>query len=219
MKGSAAARVRACLLATALVLAPGTAVADQAQARAHYERGRSYFELREYQRALDEFKAAHVEKADPAFLFNIAECYRKLGASGDALFFFKRFLAVAPAGHPLRGAAEGDVRELEAALREAGPPAHAEAAKASEPPPAGPVLAPPAEPAAAPPLVTATAMPAPAPAPSDGGHDPFYQRGWFWLTVGAVVVAAGTTAVILASRGGTSVPPTDFGNQHVDFHP
>jgi len=66
----------ACLV---VALAPRLAIADAAQARVHFERGRTYFEVDEYRKAIAEFKAAHIEKPDPAFLYNIAECYRRLG--------------------------------------------------------------------------------------------------------------------------------------------
>ena len=62
-----------------LCLLPRLAVADAAQARAHFERGRTFFEVDEYRKAIAEFKAAHIEKPDPAFLYNIAECHRRLG--------------------------------------------------------------------------------------------------------------------------------------------
>src|SRR5262249_39827736 len=89
---NAATRFRSLLpllAIAALLLVPRAAGADQAQAKLHYGRARTYFELREYRKALEEFKAAHVEKPDPAFLFNIAECHRYLGEPADALFFYR----------------------------------------------------------------------------------------------------------------------------------
>ena len=72
---------------------PRLALADAGQARAHFERGRTFFEVDEYRKAIAEFKAAHIEKPDPAFLYNIAECYRRLGEVSEALQFYRRFLA------------------------------------------------------------------------------------------------------------------------------
>ena len=68
-----------------LCLVPRLAIADAAQARVHFDRGRTFFDVDEYRKAIAEFKAAHIEKPDPAFLYNIAECHRRLGeASGRA---------------------------------------------------------------------------------------------------------------------------------------
>ena len=70
-----------------LCLLPRLALADAAQARVHFERGRTFFEVDEYRKAIAEFKAAHIEKPDPAFLYNIAECHRRLGEASDALVY------------------------------------------------------------------------------------------------------------------------------------
>src|SRR5215510_5060284 len=85
-----------------LCFAPGPALADPAQARAHFDRGRSLFEGEDYRKAIVEFKAAQVEKPDPAFLYNIAECHRRLGEPSEALLFYRRFLETAPAGDKTR---------------------------------------------------------------------------------------------------------------------
>src|SRR5204863_956355 len=82
-----------CLLS--LCLLSRVAVADAAGARAHFDKGRTFFEVDEYRKAIAEFKAAHIEKPDPAFLYNIAECYRRLGEVPEALQFYRRFLATA----------------------------------------------------------------------------------------------------------------------------
>src|SRR5438477_8833525 len=69
-------------------LTPRLALADPATARAHFDRGRAYFEVDEYRKAIVEFKEAHIEKPDPAFLYNIAECHRHLGDLAESLQFY-----------------------------------------------------------------------------------------------------------------------------------
>ncbi len=200
------ARVAAVLLATALAGSPSAARADAAQARAHFEKGRSYFEVDEYEKAIDEFKAAHVEKPDPAYLLNIAECYRHLGEYKQAVAFYRRFLTLAPANDPLRPKSAKRIAELEGKEdeplhRSAPPPA------ATEPPPPVPAAPPPPEAEA--PAVTLAATPAPAPS-----QHPFYTRGWFIAAV-AVAVVAGSVGVWAATRGGSDIPSTPLGNQSV----
>jgi tetratricopeptide (TPR) repeat protein len=108
------ARVLPLLALLAVASAPATARADTAQARIHFERGRTFFEIDEYRKAIEEFKAAHVEKADPAFLYNIAECYRHLGENREALTYYRRFLSLAPANDRSRPAVEKRIVELQA---------------------------------------------------------------------------------------------------------
>jgi tetratricopeptide (TPR) repeat protein len=194
------------LLAIALAGAPGTARADAAQARAHFEKGRSYFEVDEYEKAIEEFKAAHVEKPDPAYLLNIAECYRHLGEYKQAVAFYRRFLTLAPGSDPLRPKCAKRIAELEGKEdeplhRSAPPPA------ATEPPPRLPAAAPPPEVEA--PAVTIEATPAPPPP-----EHPFYTRGWFIAAVAAAVVA-GSVGVWAATRSGSDIPSTPLGNQSV----
>ncbi len=93
---------------------------------------------------------------------------------------------------------------------------------ASAPPPAMPpptATMPPPVLTAPPPAVSG---PAPlvgdsaAPAASIAATAPAEEKSltsqtWFWVTIGAVVVAAGAVAVVLATRGGESYPAATFG--------
>ncbi|MDB4981077.1 MAG: Tetratricopeptide repeat domain protein [Myxococcales bacterium] len=93
----------------------GAAYADVAKAKAHYERGLALYQVGEYRQALDEFKAAHLEKPDPAFLYNMGQCLRQLGDSDNALVFYKRYLSLGGADERLRDEVERRVREIELA--------------------------------------------------------------------------------------------------------
>ena len=187
-----------------LCLVPRLALADVAQARAHFERGRTFFEVDEYRQAIAEFKAAHIEKPDPAFLYNIAECYRRLGELSEALQFYRRFLATAPAGDKTRPIVEQRVADLKTVAEET------KAAAGDTSPAAGSGLALnaplPSDEAAA------VLVEKPAPAPAAGGR-PFYTRPWFLVTVGAVVVAS--TIGIWALSRSPEPPGTVLGNQSV----
>ena len=148
------------MLAVLLVGASRPAAADGTQARTHYERGRSYFQLGEYRKAIDEFKAAHVEKNDPAYLYNIAECHRQLGEAKDAVIFYRRFIGLSGAGHPLRPDAERRIIEVEAL-----PPPRVVEPVAALPPPV-PVEAAPAPPPPVSPPSVESAPPAVEPPPA-----------------------------------------------------
>src|SRR5215831_7368740 len=106
------ARRHGVLWIVCFCLTPRLVLADPAAARAHYDRGRAYFEVDEYRKAIAEFKAAHIEKPDPAFLYNIAECYRRVGDLSEALQFYRRFLATAPADDKTRPIVEQRVADL-----------------------------------------------------------------------------------------------------------
>ena len=95
---------------------PATSTSDAAQARVHFERGKTYFEVDEYKKAIEEFKAAHIQRPDPAFLYNIAECYRRAGEPRDALVFYRRFLSAAPAGDKTRAIVDKRIVEMQAAI-------------------------------------------------------------------------------------------------------
>jgi hypothetical protein len=195
--------------------------ADAAQARIHFERGRTFFEVDEYRKAIEEFKAAHIEKPDPAFLYNIAECYRHLGETRDALIYYRRFLSAAPANDKSRATVEKRIAELQASAPPAagapspeaggttGTPAGAASTPAENHP--GAQLAP-----ASPPDQPATTLVGGPVATGEnagaGERKAFYTRGWFIATV-AVVLVAGAVGVWAASRNPTSIPGTPLGNQ------
>ena len=196
------ARCRRLLGIICLCLLPRLAIADAAQARAHFERGRSFFEINDYRKAIPEFKAAHVERSDPAFLYNIAECHRRLGEVADALAFYRQFQATAPPGDRTRPIVEQRIAELTAVADDSktgadGPAGGGGNLTLNPPPPGG-------DPAAV--VIQQPAQPA-APA------RPLYRRPWFLVTVGAVVVA--TTVAIWGLSRTPEPPDTALGNQSV----
>jgi hypothetical protein len=217
------------------------ALADPARARAHFDLAKRYFEVDEYVKAIEEFKAAHVEEPDPAFLYNIAECYRHMGETKEALVFYRRFLLLSPPNAPTRASVEKRVAALQAAMRgaadvplapttsaaAAAAPAGAPAPKvAAAPPPSTPAGATPPEPApatapvtlalAAPPAATAPPVDLrdqASPAPRADTSRPFYKSAWFYVVIGGALVAGTAGAFVLASGKGGSPPSTPLGNQ------
>jgi tetratricopeptide (TPR) repeat protein len=184
------------VLGVALVVAPAESMAappdpgDVATARQHFATASRLYDIAEFEDALREFKEAYRVVGDPAFLFNIAQCHRKLGHTQEAISFYRTYLRRAPEAKN-REEVERHIAELERAA----PPA------APAPVPVAPVVAPAAAPPAAPPPrpteAALVARPEPAGAPAER---PFYSRAWFWIVAGAVVAGA-ATAVVLVTRG------------------
>jgi len=158
---------------------------ETAEARRHHAIATRAYDLAEYEAALLEFKEAYRINGDPAFLFNIAQCHRKLGHPADAVTFYRTYLRRAP-NSPHRPDVEKFIADLEAV-----PPAPAPAALAPAPQTAA---APPAPPPSAP--IALVAAPAPPAAAMDR---PVYTRAWFWVVTGAVLAGA-ATAIVLFTR-------------------
>jgi len=85
---------------------------NKALAKQHFEAGVSHFDLAEWEQALVEFKEAYRLKSDPSFLYNIAQCHRKLGHVDEALTFYKTYRRRAPDA-PNREEIERRILELE----------------------------------------------------------------------------------------------------------
>ena len=144
---------------------------DKAVARSHYETGTRLYEIREYDKALVEYKSAYLAQPDPAFLFNIGQCYRKLGQNQEALNFFQEYLKKASVDASSRSQVEARIRDIEAEIKLK--------AETAQPAPAplvpAPALNPPPAPAAAPaPVATPAPAPAPTPIPAPAPA-PIYQ--------------------------------------------
>jgi tetratricopeptide (TPR) repeat protein len=88
------------------------ATPTDAEVDEHVAQGHRLYQLGRYQEAIAEYRRAYELRGDPLFLFQIAESYRQLGASEQALFYYDRYLAGASEG-PDRDAAEEHVSELE----------------------------------------------------------------------------------------------------------
>jgi hypothetical protein len=84
----------------------------RATSREHFNQGTRHYDLGHYQEALGEFEAAYMGVPDPAFLFNIAQCHRKMGHDKEAVGFYKSYLHNAP-NAPNRADVQKRIQELE----------------------------------------------------------------------------------------------------------
>ena len=187
----------------------GTWTVGSPELAEHYQKGLTHYDIKEYSEALAEFKNAYREVQDPAFLFNIAQCYRKLGQDVEALDYYRNYARRFPTA-PNRAEVDRRIQEIERELEGKPRPATPQPIEPKPdtrapggiitpitPPPsngAAPALTPPQSGPAA--TVVTTAEPA-----GDRGEAPIYKRWWFWTGVGAVVVGAVVAGIAIATRG------------------
>jgi len=193
--------------------APASGTTNDKQARELFQSAENSFNLGRFPDALADYQAAYEAKPLPAFLFNIAQCYRNMQSYERARFFFRRYLALDP-HTPNRRLVEDLIAEMTRELDKADKADTSDKAdkghqndELAAPPSA---LAVAAHPAAAP-LVTPppASVPVPMPAlalersvPPPAESRPIYKRWWFWTGAGAVV-AAGVLVTLFALRNET----------------
>lgn len=95
--------VCALALAAAVSFAPRAAYADDAEtakktaeAREHYQKGITHYNLGEFDQAIDEFKQAYAISGSPGLLFNVAQAYRLKKDYENALYFYRTYLRLQP---------------------------------------------------------------------------------------------------------------------------
>lgn len=193
----------ALVVAALVTVMPSAASAQdpRAQAREHFRKGTRHYDLGEYGEALTEYKEAYRRFDDPAFLFNIAQCHRRLGERDLALDRYRAYLRKSPEAEN-RADVERLIAELER-QRSAAPAA----APAAPQEPAASLL--PAQREAGWPSTASSAADAPRagaqipvaqPAIVERQSEPGIGRSWLiWGGVAAGVVAA-AAVVFLVTR-------------------
>lgn len=151
----------------------------------HRALGHRLYRLGRYEEAVAAFRRAYEVKADARLLYDIAECYREMGAVEQALFYYDRYLAGWPDAFD-RGEVEEKVDELES--KRGTPTPRAAVARRRQP------------------IMIVEPAPTKARQPQRA-----WQRWWFWTIIGAGV-AGGITAAVLSSHSESGVPMTDLGN-------
>jgi tetratricopeptide (TPR) repeat protein len=98
--------MRALVVAAVVLFAVGARAADpppapptseaQREARTHYERGMTHYQLGDFARAVEEFKQAYALTPAPGLLFNLAQASRLGKQHERALYFYRTYLRIAP---------------------------------------------------------------------------------------------------------------------------
>ena len=201
--------------AIGLTAAPSAARAeDQAtkQARQHARNAKQYFDLGQWDEAIAEYREAYRLRSDPAFLFNIAQSYRRKGDLQPALDLYKNYLIENPTT-PKRTDIEKRIQTLEEEMkkRPAAPasfarepsPAAAEPSPKTNPPAPMPVL-----PAGAAPVTPGQSAPASVSGPAGAGR-PVYLP----VLTGGLHIAAdvpGKVAVEGQDKGALPIDMTEL---------
>jgi tetratricopeptide (TPR) repeat protein len=156
-------------------------------ARGHHEQGRQQFVAGRYEAAIVEYRKAYELHGDPSYLLDIAEAYRALGVSEQAVFFYRRYLTTHP-NPPNRPEVLAQIAVL-----------------------APPAPLPPRQPSyvAPPPAREAEAS-------LTGGRAERERsvvgRWWFWTAVGVLAAAGATVAIVASNRRDDGVPASMLGN-------
>ena len=159
---------------------------QEAEMQSQRALGHRLFRLGRYEEAVAAFRRAYEIKADARLLFDIAECYREVGAVNQALFYYDRYLAGWPEAFD-RAEVEEKVADLE--NKRGTPASRIPASRRSHP----------------------IMITEPAPSKPKQQSRP-WQRWWFWTAIG-VGVLGGIGAAVLSSGSGSSVPMTDLGDK------
>jgi tetratricopeptide (TPR) repeat protein len=170
------ARHAVAALVMLALAAPAAAADAQREAKQHFKRGATEYNLGHFREAIAAFQQAYRLDPSPILLYNIASAHRKLGENEQALFFFRRYLSEDPETKD-RAKVEQWITELEAATRPATPPAPPPAV--SPPPPAR------AEPTPAP------ALQVQAPPPAAEAASRRWRRPVAWASAGVAAAALG----------------------------
>ncbi len=144
-------------------------------AREHLTQGNKLYRLREFEKAIEEYKAGALRDEANVFLYNLGQCYRQLGKYDDAIWHYERFLSRAQPTGNLKTAIEDFVRQMKDERDK----------KAMTQPPVEP----------APELATTTPPPPPvaitATTTSEERGAPWYADGAGWALTGTGVIGAG----------------------------
>jgi tetratricopeptide (TPR) repeat protein len=212
-----------CVCAAAPALAQ-TAASDAAPAAAspaaaprtpkeYISRATQYFGAGEYDKAIDDYRAAYQLKQLPTLLFNIAQAQRKAGRYAEALATYERFLKDDPKSS-LVPEAEAQATAMRARIEAEKATAEREAAErlARQRVEEAEALAKARE------EERKKAEAALLLATTQKDKKPVYKKWWFWTIIGGVVVA-GAVVGGLAAAGviGPKDPQSDLGLRVVQF--
>ena len=88
------------VVAALLAFAAAPAQAQDAEkARQLFQQGSKYYDLGQFDKAIEAWQQGYDQKPDPGFLYNIAQAYRQKQDATKAIFFYKGYLRNSPKAH------------------------------------------------------------------------------------------------------------------------
>jgi tetratricopeptide (TPR) repeat protein len=182
---------------------PKADTAQESSARARFAKATKAYNLGEFEEALKEYKQVYELKPHPAFLFNIAQCYRQLGDYSTAAFYYRRYRNEARLNNSDAQVVSGLISEVEAkqAEREEQQRAEAQAARQRELELARAALlnVEASERRSAGELVGSADHPTPR------GNNSLFKKWWFWTAAGVIVTSAAIYYSVPLHPRGTSL--------------
>jgi tetratricopeptide (TPR) repeat protein len=82
----------------------------------HFLSGHRFFRVREFDKAIAEYKAGALLEDVPVFQYNLAQSYRMAGQYEEALWHYENFLGRLPPGDPSRAKVEGLMAQVKSEL-------------------------------------------------------------------------------------------------------
>jgi hypothetical protein len=187
-------------------LLSGLAHADDIEnARGHYRRGSSAYELGQFDEAIREYMAAYKLRSDPAILYNLGQACRLANRPSEALHFYKMYLSKvpdAPNRDEVMAKIEALLKLVEQQRKTQAMPPDQPIREGQQPPPEATAAPTPVAVTAPVPVAAAPAVSAPV-----RSKTPVYKRGWFWGVVGGVV-AVGVGVGLGVGLGSQSRAPS-----------
>ena len=148
----------AAFVALSFAAAPAQAQ-DAEKARQLFQQGSKYYDLGQFDKAIEAWQQGYDQKPDPGFLYNIAQAHRQKQDANKAIFFYKGYLRNSPKAHN-RAEVEKKIAELQKQLDSGTPPAN------TTPPPPNTGTPPPPNTGTPPPMNTALPPPDIQPPPN-----------------------------------------------------
>src|SRR6185436_13409423 len=96
---------------------------DAEKARQLFQQGSKYYDLGQFDKAIEAWQQGYDQKPDPGFLYNIAQAHRQKQDPAKAIFFYKGYLRNSPKAHN-RVEVEKKIAELQKQIDSGAPPAN-----------------------------------------------------------------------------------------------
>jgi len=88
--------VQIAVVAVAAFSAAPASAQDAEKARQLFQQGSKYYDLGQFDKAIEAWQQGYDQKPDPGFLYNIAQAYRQKQDAAKAIFFYKGYLRNSP---------------------------------------------------------------------------------------------------------------------------